>query len=88
MKLKLEKKLKHIEASQTYSSRETYLSSIASLYTTQSTDSAQAITSVDVDHDETSSICTRHIENYVPRYSNGLLWNHYVVSDQNDENED
>ena len=67
-------------------------SSQAPLYTRHTSDSVEGSTNVSDVHDETCSICTRTIENYVPKYSSGLLWNPACsecdVSDQTDENED
>ena len=67
-------------------------SSPAPLYSTHTSDSAKGSTSVVDVHHATCSICARPIENYVPKYSSGLLWNPACsdcdVSDQTDGNED
>ena len=63
-------------------------SSQAPLYTRHTSDSVKGSTNVSDVHDETCSICTRPIRNYVPKYSSGLLWNPACSDCDTDENED
>ena len=51
-------------------------------------DSDEDSTSVGDVHEETCSICARPIENYVPKYSSGLVWNPACSDCDFDENED
>ena len=62
-------------------------SSPAPLYCRHTSGSDEGSTGVIDVHDETCSICARPIENYVPKYSSGLLWNPACSDCGPDDNE-